>query len=400
MVPFFFSLTFLDQEVVIYMTLDFSMAASVVANVNGLMVTGLHLFLKSQANSQVVYAAETNFEQKKSFYDRRDSCGSKYSLQPIKVVNDRVRDRTDSIVTLLHAAEAEGVMGPSSAKQFGTFSGEPVSPKGVLSSEIQLPEPLQLPSETSPSQLRKQQMSFYPPSSSATLGLLPATTYTPISPRPVVDSLLAAPIKKPWTGRGHRRGSSTATVQIGIRISNMGAILASEKNAANFVDVPVLVPDVPPLQIEPDTEAQSVYAPEDMGRFIVLDDSPRRRSQWETRLKALPPTPLAPAAKVAQQSGAEQTKSEAQVSTVDTNDAQLVTLSPAVYTPAGEIPRRSPSGKSARKLPSPNGVGYSTPISRSNSAANSPANTPPSSPPRSASSAATTSLPKEKADWI
>ncbi|PSR78489.1 hypothetical protein BD289DRAFT_121708 [Coniella lustricola] len=403
MIPFFFSLTFLNQEVVIYMTLDLSMAASVVANVNGLMVTGLHLFLKSQANSQLVNS-ETLFEHKKSFYDRRDSRESEYSLQPIKIVNEEAWSRNDGPITFLHAADQDAATRSSSAQRFGSMSHESISPGDVMPSELQLPDRILLPSEASPSQLRKQQMPFYPPISSAVPGLLPATTYSPLSPRRTVDSLMAAPIAKPWARRGHRRGSSvgsTATVQIGIRISNMGAILSPKKSAIAFSKTSVLVPDVPPLPVSSGTEAGAAYASEDMGRFIILDDLPRRRSQWETRLKALPPTPLAPVARISRSTPTAPPTSEAPVSPVDTSDAQLMTLSPAVYTPAEEFPpRRSPSSRSIQRLPSPRSVGYQTSMSRSNSAAHRSANTPPPSPPRSASGAATTLLHKDKANWI
>lgn len=405
-VPFFFSLTFLDQQKVILDTINLAMAATVVANVNGLMVTGLHLFLRSQNKSLIGYHLG-ECERKKSMYDRRDPRdnyrGSNHSLHAVNGLNSHPRPRSSSIETLLQAADLEGGRDSLSAPRgYGTTPRSPFSPKLFIPSGPKYPEPTQPPSEVSPSQIRKQQYSIFPQEESAAAAVLPATTYSPLSPKAARDTWKPPPIVKPWVGRGHKRDSSivsTATVQIGIRLSNVDDFVPRKSTDTDVADLSADVPPVPPLNvIRPSPLAQVESRPESVAsdyveRDIVLADPPRRRTSWDTRMKTLPPPPRVDSYSALQ--------GEATAATPPQNSddgGQLLTLSPTVYTPDENVPQRSLSSRSARsvrKLPSPMGVGFNNPGGRGNSD-----RSPVHAPPRPSGSAATTPSLTQKADWI
>ncbi|KAF3770859.1 hypothetical protein M406DRAFT_285653 [Cryphonectria parasitica EP155] len=403
-IPFFFSLTFLNQKKVILDTLNLSMAASVVANVNGIMVTGLHLFLRSQ-NKSTTGQKWGEYDQK-SVYDRQDPRdshrGSDHSLQPVNGRNE-TRGRADSATTLLHGAGLEDGRSLASPQGYGSAARNSMSPGLSISAGPQYPEPTKAPSEVSPSQIRKQSYSVFPQgpssSSSTAAAVLPATTYSPVTSKPVRDTWKPPPIVKPWMGRSHKRDSSivsTATVQIGIRLSNMDDYVprkSTDTEVAVVTDVPP-VPDVPPLHIaksSPLTEAetQSPSASGSGSAGIVLENPPKRRSIWEARMKTLPPTP-----DFSQGSNAKPT--EAGVAGGKKNEQDLATLSPAVYRPQEDFPQRSPSGRSLKKLPSPKGVGFNTPTGRSAGSEN----TPVYAPPRPSGSTAPTTLSNQEVNWI
>lgn len=377
------------------------MMASVVSNVNGLMVAGLHLFLRSQNNAPCNNPSE--YESKKSIYDSRDPFNdhrdSNVSLQPVNGQDSQSRERCDSISALLHAADVEG-RSMASPRSYGAASRGPASPKLFIPSGPTYPEPTQPPSETSPSQMRKQSYSAFPldPSPVDAAGVLPATTYSPITSKPARDTWKPPPIVKPWASRGHKRDSSitsTATVQIGIRLSNVDDYIprkSTDTDAPYVPEVPDVneMPRMPAIRPSPLAEVDTMsepeyYASDYEDADIILDDPPRRLSNKDSRMKTLPPVPRSPAA-------------EPQVQQQDARESlgeEWITLTPAVYTPNEDFPQRTLSNRSAnnRKLPSPMGVGFNNP-GRGLS--------PMHAPPRPSASTATTpvdSTPK-KADWI
>lgn len=398
------------------------MVASVVSNVNGLMVAGLHLFHRSQNNgTNGNNVAE--YERKKYLYDPRDPDehrGSNHSLQPVN--GQSARGRSDSNTNLLRFSDAEAgsMVSPrsiASPKSYGTAAARsPFSPKIFIPSGPKYPEPTQPPSETSPSQIRKQSYSIFPQdsTSAAAAGVLPATTYSPMTSKPVRDTWKPPPIVKPWASRGHKRDSSitsTATVQIGIRLSNVDDYIPRKSTDTDVPDIPD-IPDVaqmppmpqPSIGRSPLAEVESRSVSEyDAEISDMSDDS--SRSPRDARMKTLPPVPKGDDKRVAE---------ESQPKLVEPFKEELaeewVTLAPVVYTPVDEyppkrsnsgrsakrldaIPQRSDSNRSARKLPSPLGVGFNTP-------SRSPAHAPPR--PTATGSAATTPLPASatKADWI
>lgn len=395
--PFFFSLTFLDQEKVIFNTLNLGMVAAVVSNVNGLMVAGLHLFLRSQNNNSICQDLGEH-ERKQGMYDprdRRDSYrGSNHSLQPV-LSNGRAR--SDSSATLLHVPEGNDRDFPS-PMSYGT-ARSPFSPKISIPSGPAYPEPTQPPSETSPSQIRKQSYSLYP-NDPAAAAVLPATTYSPMATKPTRDTWKPPPIVKPWMGRGHKRDSSitsTATVQIGIRLSNVDDYVPRKSTDTDVPDVPY-VPDpstMPTIRssqfAEYETRPESDYS-DYAGTDIILADPPSRSSK-DSRMKTLPPVPRSPAAVTIDTEAGVEAKSEPKSD--DEQEVKLITLSPTVYQEPVDL-RRTGSNRSMRKLPSPLGVGFGTPTGRGPSDPRLAA----VAPPRPSGSAATTPVLTSKADWI
>lgn len=401
------------------------MVASVVSNVNGLMVAGLHLFLKSQSNSKL----RKNFDEyeQKQFYSD-DPRGPRRSLRrsslSLQLISNQRRGRSDSNVTLLRA-DADDSRSPKSAVSYGTTTRPPFSPKLFIPSGPKYPEPTQPPSEVSPSQIRKQSYSIFPREPySAASGVLPAATYSPETAKPPSrDTYKPPPIVKPWLGRGHKRDSSvgsTATVQIGIRISNVNDFVPRKSTDTEAPPAPEMpsvatMPSIPQSNlsnsVDVDDRSVSEY---DSDPEIVLSNPPRKQSVKDSRMKTLPPVPKSPAVITVATNSAKAAESSAQDKNND--EEQLITLSPSVYTPqegakqtssptkatGSAAPQRSLSNRSDRsgkKIPSPKGVGFNNPNgNRSPSGERHALHAPPR--PGGGGSAASTPLPGTKADWI
>lgn len=394
-IPFFFNLTFYSLKETILQTLNLAMVASVVSNVNGLMVAGLHLFLRSQTHSTIGHN-HGDLDRKRYSYDphpRDDYRRSDYSLQPVHTHNSDNRSRSDSVATLLRAGDAEEgrIASRTTTPAFSTRS--PFSPKLYIPpSYPTYPEPTQPPSETSPQQMRKQSYSAFPQEAPVGDALLPATTYSPATSKPARDTWKPPPIVKPWAGRGHRRDSSiasTATVQIGIRISNVEDFLprkTSNDFTRSYVPGTSQAPAPQQSATRPSPLASVETRPESIeytSEYAVspisqAGDDSQEVSPVSPQSKALPPVPWSPSAPKADSAQAEE---------------QLFTLSPAVYIPQDSL-QRSPSQR--QKLPSPMGVGFSAPIARNNSRSGRSN----AAPPRPTGSGASTPLPSKKADWI
>lgn len=442
------------------------MVAAVVANVNGLMVAGLHLFLNAQANAKLRQNFE-EYEHKQFYTDEPRSGGgagpgrsslrrSSLSLQLINSSyphyyqhqqhqhqQQQQRGRSGSNATLLRTSATAAdydARSPQSATSYGTTSRPPFSPKlsipSTNSGGPKYPEPTQPPSEVSPSQLRKQSYSIFPPppltttTTSTTATTTPTTTTTAATSTTTPTAYKPPPIVKPWVTRGgHRRDSSvgsTATVQIGIRISNVNDFVprkSTDTTTTSPVD-DIMIPPVPTMTATPqqlrnndhdDVRSVSEYDDDDDEIVLANPPPPRNRSAGDARMKTLPPVPKSPAAPVA-------TAVEPAAA-----DQQLITLSPAVYTPqgssAGSIKQTSPTksssvqrslsnrsdrggvilggGGSGKKIPSPMGVGFNSP--QTAAVARSPVHNALlllHAPPRPGGSAASTPLPGTKADWI
>lgn len=308
------------------------------------------------------------------------------------------------MATLLRAGDAEEGRLASRTTTPALSTRGPFSPKLYIPSEPSYPEPTQPPSETSPSQMRKQSYSSFSPNAPQGVpmgdAMLPATTYSPVTSKPSRDTWKPPPIVKPWAGRGHRRDSSvasTATVQIGIRISNVDDFLPRKSNDTVRDYVPEVpqapMPQLPASRSSPlaavQTRPESEYAAEYSNCAMIHQQESQTRSSEERQNKALPPKPLSPTVpKVETSNLLEGRGKEIQV------EETLFTLSPAVYVPQDNL-QRTPSQR--QKLPSPMGVGFGAPIARKNSKSE---RSPKNAPPRPTGSAATTPKLASKADWI
>lgn len=397
-IPYFFSLTFLDQSKYIWETLNLSMVASVVSNVNGLMVAGLHLFLRSQNNSAIGHNFG-GYEPRKSKYDPRDSShehrGSSHSMQPVTGANDDNRTSSGSFATLQHAVEAEeGEMGtaptPSSPLR-------PITrPTITIPQSPRFPEPTRPPSAISPLQIRKQQSySLFPSSPSAAAPTLPATAYSPVASKPTRSSFRPPPVVKPWLGRGHRRDSSiesSATVQIGIRLSNVDDFQNS-KVSMDTIRPEAAVRPSPLAQVE--NRPASNYIASD-----VTPNVPRERpSIRDARNKTLPPVPtMCEDDDDTEAAGAG--RNEGNDINGRMSDAnQPITLGPSVYRPEDSSVTRSTSNRSVNRsarMPSLGRLRMSAALASRGTSDRGSVH----APPRPKGSAAKMVARMTKADWI
>ncbi|CAN8095325.1 unnamed protein product [Discula destructiva] len=401
--PFFFSMTFLKQQNILYERLDFAMVAAVVSNVNGLMVAGLYLFLRSQ-NNQVLQDWNKDERKEDKFGSRDQHRSSSHSLQPVK--RSSSRPRSDSQATLLHADDGEETRGFLSPMSYGTARTS-FSPRISIPSNPTYPEPTQPPSETSPSQLRRQSYSLFPQNcSTAAAAVLPATAYSPMTSKPARSTWEPPPVVMPWIGRGHKRDSSlesSATVQIGIRFSHVGNYVPRASSDTDVPDV-VLVPQVQPtptLRPSPlaDVETRSDSSNNShAATSIVKATQCHQASIKDVKMKTLPPVPRSPAISVTTACAAADSNAVSPVTDdgeAEEQEGPLIILSPTVYRDPVEL-QTSASDMSSRKLPSPMGVGFNTPTGRGPSDPRLAA----LAPPRPTGSAATTPLPSTKTDWI
>lgn len=335
------------------------MIASVVANVSGLMTGGLHLFLRSNTLSTIGPRDKWESERIKLKAGIRvwaPNGDDDYGRQMMNPVDrTRSRPRTDSTDSLVPEKEEEArIESPSGSPTYANpLRSNAVYPKPAPS-PVRVPEPAQVSTYQTPkAHARKRSYSLFPSDnnvSTKSITLLPATTYSPASKMADDDDifLLRPPPSIHPQGFRHRRDSSlasSATVQIGLRLSN--------------------VDDMPPLnsryfqdnssvhQLEcPDAEASKRPSPlahvdavsdlsssdsSDSEEDDTLVPSPIR-SERDVRMKNIP---TAPKVTVPRQSQLQ--------------EAEQLTLSPAVYRP--ESPQKT-------RVTSPQGVGFNNPAQR------------------------------------
>ncbi|KAI0024503.1 hypothetical protein F4780DRAFT_604646 [Xylariomycetidae sp. FL0641] len=370
MVPFFVYLTFsnpFDNDGDSGLTL--SMIATVVANVTGLMTGGLHLFLRSRTTFSIGPSGKmVDYERQQLKYKIRMQSPSEtdfnsHILQPVAAPRPiPTTGSQESLVEYEKDIDVErgpiGVAADPNPLRSNAVYHTPFEPRA--------PEPAQLVSNpTSHMHSRKPSASYklFPNerenNTTSTL-LLPSTTYNP-EPSPAgnqafagfqfydSDNLLkppsstrvpGSPIRSPTSpfrppgspfrppGARHRRDSSlasSATVQIGLRLSNVN--------------------DMPPMAARNVSDAERVYSL----------DIPRPDPATYFRPTQLERISSA-AASVESRDPAGTTSAEPTLhggpqvpQTEDTGDC---TLNPTVY---------DPNSPSKSKVPSPRGVGFSIP---------------------------------------
>ncbi|CAK7223088.1 hypothetical protein SEUCBS140593_005120 [Sporothrix eucalyptigena] len=480
--PFFFSLGFQDPQDDGGNAITLSMVSSVVAGVSGLMTGGLHLFLRSTTVSTIGPRGKAGEYERYRIKDRiRRYGGSEPDFQghmmgPVGSGTDLRRMLSDAslISGTVHDRKEEeaGVLGnrgmsPSydiSPRRPNPLRSNAFYPVNMTSDSatavsIQAPEPVQMSSASvmaspavSTASARKIPFS---PATTKSLLLLPATTYTPGSVKMIsaghngrydMSSLKPPPSLNNLTAGRHRRDSSmvsSATVQIGLRLSNVEDFVPidsemldkkvytldisandeataaaadavakeaeQQRMAADFIaqqQQPLQTPMMPPARRPSPLSNLSRLATgsSDDSSVPIEDASPIRDPVKDARMKTLPPVPRPQEDTVASTSAAvaarndilrrlSQSQSQEGYNPDDDIFASGPTLSPSVYSP-----QQSPTkALMTTKLPSPRGVGFA-PVSRSNSSAvRSVATTL----RREASSASHTGVPnKTTSDWI
>ncbi len=266
--------------------------------------------------------------------------------------------------------------------------------------------------------MRKRSYSLFPnnaPGTTTTFSILPATTYSPNaaakSDAPLSQADLDALKPPPSMGNlmnRHRRDSSlvsSATVQIGLRLSNVNDIMIP----------PMTINARPPQTVGSAESVYSLDCPEEklglaaskrpgallaggeasaQAREIIEDATPKRNPVKDLRMKTLPPVPTASVIIAGAGSSDSGSEYEDQEEEEEEEEAEAIpmTLSPAVYNP------QSPT---KARLPSPRGVGF-TMIAKANSTGSthprSP-RSPPVAPPRR-TTGEPSPRPTETKDWI
>ncbi|KAI1487594.1 hypothetical protein F5X96DRAFT_140545 [Biscogniauxia mediterranea] len=385
MAPFFIYLTFSSSGDGTGLTL--SMIATVVANVSGLMTGCLHLFLRSHPSTTIGASYKlAEYERQKLKYQIRVRGPSEmdfngHMLQPVS--GPQYPRKTESQESLVDLEKNDIQRGNDSGYE-GSPQDSPNAPNPLGSNAVfgtidvpRAPEPAQVPaSSLSNIHGRRPSVSYrlFPnkdQNNTNTPALLPSTTYSPNTnmsqnawPLPDLTELLVPPPSIRAGGRGHRRDSSlasSATVQIGLRLSNVNDMpRMTNKDAIELEDVYTLdccdrLEAPAPLRPSPLANADNV---EDM--------TPISRPQSPAGLPGL---------------GIRRDPATAASSQADTSE---IILNPTVYDP--NSPTRA-------KVPSPRGVGFSMPRRVNTTPVQSAPTTPP--PPRTRGNSTTA-----KVDWI
>ncbi|KAK8035371.1 hypothetical protein PG993_010366 [Apiospora rasikravindrae] len=401
MIPFFLCLTVStpssgDSD----MTLTLSMISTVVSNISGLVTGGLHLFLRSNTISTIgPRDKQAEYERQKLKHKIRGPSPSDnyFSSQIEKPVGEpRTLKQAESQENLVPAGRdvEKGAIESQPADYFNFSQPNPLRSHAVYTptpNEPRAPEPAQLPATQEAGghgHKRSTSYSLFPNKNpnnnnpdTTSVALLPTTTYTPEinvhratpdeNPEDLYEDIYETLKPPPKMGFSrHRRESSlisTATVQIGLRFSNVN--------------------DMPPMANNGPTEAErervhNLEYPHPAVKSSPLSKPPARSEE--------PPRPNVsnddPFVDSARFQTPEPPKEE---------EPTLggFTLSPTVY---------SPNSPTKSKTPSPRGVGFNVPIKRSNTSPmhNDPPSSPPPQPRNRGNSDAAAETKDARSDWI
>ncbi|KAK2065605.1 hypothetical protein LY76DRAFT_216609 [Colletotrichum caudatum] len=364
LIPFFFTLSFTEQRAATGQALTLSMIASVVANVSGLMTGGLHLFLRSNTFSTIGSSHSDKWESERNklkagirVYSGGNNDYEHHMMNPVgRAQSLRRMDSTDSLVP--EKEEEARIESPSGSPTYAN----PLRSNAVwqpVPAPLRTPEPAQVPTYQVPkAHARKRSYSLFPTeqqnNNTKSITLLPAKTYTPAARIPPAarafeedDDMMSLQPPPPIFPQGirHRRDSSlasSATVQIGLRLSNVDDMppLNSHYFQNNASVTSLDCPDEqdadapkrpsPLAQVDVNSDSESSDSEEEDETLV---SSPARHEK-DTRMKSLPSVP--------DFSGPRQSQLKEQ-------EPQQLTLSPAVYRP--ESPQKT-------RVTSPQGVGF------------------------------------------
>ncbi|KFA78504.1 hypothetical protein S40288_01436 [Stachybotrys chartarum IBT 40288] len=333
LIPFFFSVTFSDLQTAGEQPLQLSMAATVVANLTGLVTGGLYLFLRSNRASGVEAKEEELWDEKKStkwgFSAFNPESGQPHSPEPTL---QRV-DSTDALRAQIAPPFAAQYRAQSSiydrpvgqdegaVERIGSLSQGQNYQRvdSGLSDDLivqyqafnNLDDDRGSVRQTLRTYSRKLSYSLFPsgkePGQKQSTLLLPAATYNPSLAAPTVTEL-----PREIQHRRKMSTNSTTTVQIGLRLSNVN--------------------DMPPLGANDDQDPSQVFdlsCPKFSGRTALVGPSPLSTSASVSDTqpmmsKDLPPLPPLPV---------ERTGPEYE-------ETQMIRLSPTVYSPGSPMYRK------------------------------------------------------------
>ncbi|OLN81379.1 hypothetical protein CCHL11_10164 [Colletotrichum chlorophyti] len=361
-IPFFFNLSFTDQRGATGEVLTLSMIATVVANISGLLTGGLHLVLRSNTLSTIGPRDKWESDRDKLKAGIRVYSGDdeyeNHMMNPVgRARSPRRTGSTDSLVP--EKEEEARIESPSNSPTYANpLRSNAVWPQPARS-PLRAPEPAQVSAYQMPkNHARKRSYSLFPSdvdNSNKSISLLPATTYAPGSKSIEMndDILLRPPPSIHPQGIRHRRDSSlasSATVQIGLRLSNVDDMPPLNSRYFQNND------SVNSLSYSNERDVEPPKRPSPLAQVDVLSDSGSSdleedgtlvpspvRSEKNTRVRNLPSVPKMRIPRQSQLRDQEQ---------------DGPTLSPAVYRP--ESPQKT-------RVTSPQGVGFNNPAQRKNS---------------------------------
>lgn len=380
MCPFFFVLAFMktpDGEAP-KAALNLSMVAAVVANLSGLMTGGLHLFLRSSSIPTTIsprdkWEENERMSLKNKIRLRGFASSPDFNGQMMEPVGRPLRGRSSSTANLMAHGKEEEARLESVTPTYPVIPHNAVGTHALfplIATAIQVPQPVQISSiEVPKAHMQKgSNYTLFPSKGAQTsadtksvLCLLPSTTYNPDEKKsPAMEegpadrySMLKPPPPLKPVGRHVRNSSmaSSATVQIGLRLSNVEDMPSinpkylNDGGQTHHLDCPLAIKSAQEtskrsplsnIHMTGDDSDDDTVFDHDSATLVV----PLRDPVKDARMKTLPPVPM-PGMKQQQQQQEED------------DDEDQVRLSPTVYTPESATPRV--------KLPSPRGVGFQPP---------------------------------------
>ncbi|KAI8947927.1 hypothetical protein F4801DRAFT_486215 [Xylaria longipes] len=324
--------------------LTLSMVSTVVANVTGLMTGGLYLFLRSSTISSIPPKNKLDeYERQRIKYQigtpsANDTDFNSHIVKPVTVSQWLREAQPQEKQTV---PEDMNQMGPRNSTTFHSADdSNPFRSNAVFKqpSVLRSSNNTQTPLSTTPIRKASSSYALFPNKISgnrASKILLPSATYSPnvreILPNDCCNTLLPPPSVRP-PGSRHRRDSSmvsSATVQIGLRLSNVEDVRPITVSSIGGLERTHELGCPNNLKVEIPHRPSPLLAT-GSGASSPRSQRPLGTSQVDNTMKTLPPVP--------------------QVTHIEAERAPI--LNPTVY---------SPNSPTKGKVPSPKGVGFNVP---------------------------------------
>ncbi|RSL57895.1 hypothetical protein CEP54_008075 [Fusarium duplospermum] len=241
LITFFYNTSFEDPQSASPETMQLAMVVSVVANLSGLLTGCLYLFLRSSKSPSGSYEDGGNsikgFKSDLEGQELEPSTPNSAMPRPLQLPQ-QVRKESSRDSLLAEARDEGKVMGARKDILNHAFP-RPLRLGSMRQSQILPPGPIRTSSKASLKNFKKSMYSIFPKEEQpkSPVLLLPTTTYSPTSAKKasmstkLADGLLAPPAIHVPEDAPRRRGSSmvsTATVQIGLRLSNINDMRPSK----------------------------------------------------------------------------------------------------------------------------------------------------------------------------
>ncbi|KAI5461168.1 hypothetical protein BGZ63DRAFT_404064 [Mariannaea sp. PMI_226] len=340
-IPFFFYISFgnaNDRN-----AMNASMVAAVVINLSGLLTGSMHLLLRSNRTATIGPNDWDGIEPKafeKGFSDGGSSFD--FGLQITQPISPPKRHRRTTKGSDGASPDTLDILRGFDASRNGSLH---VPSLGIICPPVHLnlpssPEPARVRRKSTLRSLKKSWYNMMPNPSDAPLlpknsYILPTSRYAPPPPKEdfasrSTENLLAPPQIREQGDLHHHRGSSivsSATVQIGLRLSNVGDMPPA---TATLPEENPKVHDVLEYPIMPLVTSKK---PSPLGITVITLPDEEAMKEDQRKNKDLPPVPARSRAR-------EQIK----------EDAEL-TLSPDVYSPTQSRAQHSRAGSRSSYKP-------------------------------------------------